>query len=133
MTNSYYNIVEIGSTNTKAYTYINGLIKTCEFQNIEFKKNYLENNGIQLSDINKLATFIKNVYTDTSHTRIYGTSIFRQLKSKELFNFINELSKQISFKSFEVVSANKESSLTSFGAINGFNTDENICVFIGGG
>lgn len=133
MINSCYNIVEIGSTNTKAYVYVNGTIKTCEFQNIEFKKNYLTNNSILLSDINKLAEFIKNVYIDTTQTRIYGTSIFRQLKQKEIFDFINELSKRISFKSFDVVSADKESSLTAFGAINGFDTDENICVFIGGG
>lgn len=133
MDNNLFNIIEIGSTNTKAYSYCKGKIKEYNFQNIEFKKNYLRNNCIQSSDIEKLSDFIKYIFPDTSQTIIYGTSIFRQLTADQISDFENRLADKVSFKSFQVVSANKESELTSFGAVSEFDTNENICVFIGGG
>lgn len=128
-----YDIIEVGSTNTKAYHYADGIVETCGFDNIEFKKNYQINNSIITSDIDKLSNFIQKVFLDTRKVQIYGTSIFRQLTESERSDFVQKLSYRIEFDFFKVISANEENYFTSFGAIQGFNLDENICVFIGGG
>ena len=48
-------IIEIGSTNTKAYLYENGEIKDLGFKTIEFKSNY--NKEKKIADCDKEALY----------------------------------------------------------------------------
>lgn len=128
-----FGIVEIGSTNTKAYTYFNGEILSLGFCNIEFKKNYSINGKIQESDVEKLSQFINNTFTNNEQVNVYGTSIFRILSSNELTIFTNSISTQVVLHSFNVVSADVENELTTFGALRGVPKNNTVCVFVGGG
>lgn len=128
-----FGIVEIGSTNTKAYTCVKGEIISQGFHNIEFKKNRASDGKIRASDVDELAQFINSIFTNGEQVNVYGTSIFRNLGAVELTAFIDLLSKRTKLHSFTVVSEDAENELTTFGALRRFPADNTVCVFIGGG
>jgi hypothetical protein len=130
---SIIGIVEIGSTNTKAYRCEKEKIIELGFKTIEFKKNYNVNGRILYSDIDKLVQYIRELFSANTYIYVCATSIFRELGSIELEEFERNLQREFSGISFEVVSAKEENELTAIGAIDNVNIEGNICVFIGGG
>lgn len=128
-----FGIVEIGSTNTKAYKYENEQISELGFKTIEFKKNYSINNSILVSDIEQLTEFINAVFDKDISVYVYATSIFRELEQNKIELFKNKLKKNSNVVSVNIVSAKMENELTVAGAIADVPIDENVCVFVGGG
>jgi len=128
-----FGIVEIGSTNTKAYKYEKGTLINLGFKTIEFKKNYIVDSCITLSDITLLSQFINSVFDANTKIYVYATSVFRDLSLHEIATFETELRSNSPIESFNVVSAKKENEYTVFGAINNISLVEDICVFVGGG
>lgn len=127
-----FGIVEVGSTNTKGYMYMNSNIHDVPFVNIEFKKNYKENNCLKEYDKQKLYDYVLKIKGKVDKVYTYGTSIFRNLTDKQKTEFIEDF-KNNTGCSFEVVSSEKENEYTVYGAITGINYDKNIAVMIGGG
>jgi len=124
-------IVEVGSTNTKAYKYENGAVKDLGFKNIEFRKNYDSLGYISEIDIDLLASYINSCFDDSTDIYVYGTSIFRFAQNVQ--GFEKSLLSRTKIKSFEVVSIEDENKYTVMGAIKDVSITENICVYIGGG
>ncbi len=126
-------IVEIGSTNTKAYKYNNGLITELGFKTIEFKKNYNLYGGLAPFDVDSLIKFIKDTFDAKVNIHIYATSVFRELSKKEIYCFENKLKKESTIISVNIVTAKMENEFTIVGAMKNVPINDNICVFIGGG
>lgn len=126
-------IVEIGSTNTKAYKYCNGLITELGFKTIEFKKNYNLYGGLNPFDVDSLIKFIKDTFASKINVHIYATSVFRELSKNEIYCFENKLKKESTIISVNIVTAKMENEFTIVGAMKNVPINENICVFIGGG
>ena len=125
-------IVEIGSNNTKTHIYKNKKLIMENNTTIEFKKNYKINKEIDKKDLEKLYLLIKLIKTYTDNIYLFGCSIFRNLKSKELAKINNELEERFNFK-IEVVSQEDEAKYTALGCYNNLPYSKNICIFIGGG
>lgn len=123
-------IVEIGSTNTKAYLYENGEVLDLGFQTIEFKNHYKIAQKIEQKDKEDLFQFIKNLKEENCY--VYGTSIFRNLKKEELEEWLIEFKEQTGFD-FQVVTPDMENEYTVYGAIANTNYQGKIAVMIGGG
>ena len=68
-------IVEVGSTNTKAYLYDKKEIQEIGFETIEFKNHYKEEGKISSQDKELLFHFLKK--QKEGPIFVYGTSIFR--------------------------------------------------------
>lgn len=125
-------IVEIGSNNTKTHIYKNKKLIMENNTTIEFKKNYKINKEIDKKDLEKLYLLIKLIKTYTDNIYLFGCSIFRNLKSKELAKINNELEGRFNLK-IEVVSQEDEAKYTALGCYNNLPYSKNICIFIGGG
>lgn len=125
-------IVEIGSNNTKTHIYKNKKLIMENNTTIEFKKNYKINKEIDKKDLEKLYLLIKLIKTYTDNIYLFGCSIFRNLKSKELAKINNELEERFNLK-IEVVSQENEAKYTALGCYNNLPYSKNICIFIGGG
>lgn len=125
-------IVEIGSNNTKTHIYKNKKLIMENNTTIEFKKNYKINKEIDKKDLEKLYLLIKLIKTYTDNIYLFGCSIFRNLKSKELAKINNELEERFNLK-IEVVSQEDEAKYTALGCYNNLPYSKNICIFIGGG
>jgi hypothetical protein len=125
-------IIEVGSTNTKGYICEGENVEEIPFINIEFKKNYKEENKIAEVDKQKLYNYTNKIKENVSKVYVYGTSIFRNLNPEEREQFLKEF-KQKTNSEFNIVSSQKENEYTVFGAINNINYDGNIAVMIGGG
>lgn len=123
-------IVEIGSTNTKAYLYENGEVLDLGFQTIEFKNHYKIAQKIEQKDKEDLFQFIKNLKEENCY--VYGTSIFRNLKKEELEEWLIEFKEQTGFD-FQVVTPDMENEYTVYGAIANTNYQGKVAVMIGGG
>lgn len=131
--NKVIGIVEIGSTNTKAYKYFEGKIVELGFKTIEFKKNYGQYSTIPLSDIEFLIEFINDVFDPDISIYVYATSVFRELDEGDFAIFEAKLKANSPIVSVNVVSAEMENELTVIGAINNVSVEGNVCVFVGGG
>lgn len=131
--NKLFGIVEIGSTNTKAYECENDSIIELGFKTIEFKKNYSYNSSLLTSDIDTLVQFIKSVFDSKTEIYVYATSVFRELDQQNVEAFEETLKRDTSVVSVDVVSTEMENKLTVIGAINNVTLDGNVCVFVGGG
>lgn len=128
-----FGIVEIGSTNTKGYLYLDDNIQELNFCNIDFKKNYKLRGELLIDDEIKLYDYIKKMQNVVSEIYVYGTSIFRELSEPQLLNFINNLKSHVNVY-FEVVSSDLENEYTVHGVLRNVNNyDDNIGVLIGGG
>lgn len=128
-----FGVVEIGSTNTKAYRCDSNSVSELGFKTIEFKKNYNIQGSIVLSDIEKLVSFINNVFDLHENVFVYATSIFREMTPNEIHFFTKILKAKTNIIEFNVVSAEQENEYTVVGAVSNVQIGGNICVFIGGG
>ena len=70
-------IVEVGSTNTKAYLCNDNEVLDLGFKTIEFKNHYKKENKINDNDKKVLFDFINSI--DNANVFVFGTSIFRNL------------------------------------------------------
>jgi len=127
-----YGILEVGSTNTKAYIYDNGNLVNLGSKYIAFKNNYKINNSLLESDIETLYDFIKELKQKTDTIYAFGTSIFRKLQETEKNNFIDRLKKDFDID-FKVVSADEEGYYTVRGVIDNIDYNKRMAVVIGGG
>lgn len=125
-------IIEIGSNNTKTHIYEDNNLVFDDTKTIQFKKNYLELNKIQQSDLEKLYDVIKKAFEETENVYIYGCSIFRNISQEELNDINTNLYNKFKVE-IEVVSQEDEANYTAVGCYKNINYDGNICVFIGGG
>jgi Exopolyphosphatase len=125
-------ILEIGSTNTKAYIYRNGDLEDYGQKFIAFKNNYSINKKLLESDIQELYKFIEEIKKEVSDIYAYGTSIFRKLDNDELENFKLDLENKNGV-AFKVVSADEESYFTVKGVMANIDYDKRMAVVIGGG
>lgn len=123
-------VIEIGSTNTKAYRYDRGQVEEVDFKTIEFKNHYKRENCICEEDKKLLFDLIEQVREE--HTFVFGTSIFRNLDSKEKDLWLSEFYKKTGIP-FHVVTADMENELTVFGATSTIDYADKIGVMIGGG
>lgn len=126
-------IVEIGSTNTKAYKWNLNSVSELGFKTIEFKKNYNIQGAMSCSDIEALINFINDVFEFQERVFVYATSVFREMTSDEIHSFEKILKSQTNVIEFNVVSAEQENRYTVVGAITNVDIKDNVCVFIGGG
>lgn len=127
-----FGILEVGSTNTKAYIYDNGNLIDLGSKYIAFKNNYKTNNKILESDINELYSFINKVKEKVDKVYAFGTSIFRKITEDEKNTFINRLKNEFDID-FKVVSADEESEYTVRGVISNIDYNNKMAVAIGGG
>lgn len=125
-------IIEIGSNNTKTHIYENNSLIYENTTTIEFKKNYLSENKISETDLNKLYNIIEKTLEYTKNVYVFGCSIFRNIKKEELEKINETLFYNFNVK-IEVVSQEDEAFLTALGCYDNVDYDSNICIFIGGG
>jgi len=125
-----FTIIEICSTNTKAYLYEKGEVKSIGFKTIEFKNHYKKNNKIDEEDKSLLFEFINGLNESTCF--VYGTSIFRNLKETEAEEWIKEFKEKTGFD-FQIVTPDMENEFTVYGAISNTNYQGKVAVMIGGG
>lgn len=125
-----FGIIEIGSTNTKAYIYKNNELLDYGSRYIAFKNNYNLNNCLLESDINDLYDFISELKVDKIYA--FGTSIFRKISEEEKDSFTKRLKQDLNVE-FRVVSADEEGDYTVKGVINNIDYYSKMAVVIGGG
>lgn len=123
-------VVEIGSTNTKAYLYHDNQVKDLAFKTIEFKNHYKINNSIDTNDKKILFEFIRNI--EEKNIFVFGTSIFRNLTNEQKKDWIKEFKKETNLE-FHIVDSNMENEFTVYGAVADINYKGKIAVMIGGG
>ena len=123
-------IIEVGSTNTKVDLFDGENIKRIDCITIFFKKHYKENNKICEDDVQKLIEEVLKIKEKYSNIYVCGTSIFRNLPENEKEQFLNEFYKKTKLV-FNIISQEKENTLTVYGAAHA--VDEKTCVFVGGG
>lgn len=127
-----FGIIEIGSTNTKAFIYENGNLIDFGSKYIAFKNNYSINNCLSERDINLLYDFVTEIKKEVDKIYAFGTSIFRKISEVEKSSFKKNL-KEIYNVDFKVVSADEESDYTVNGVISNSNYNNKMAVVIGGG
>lgn len=127
-----FGILEIGSTNTKAYIYKDNELINLGTKYIPFKTNYAVHNKLLESDVTTLLEFIESIKDKVDNIYAYGTSIFRKLSAEELENFKQLLMEKFNI-SFKVVSAEEENEYTVKGVLANNNYDKDMVVIIGGG
>lgn len=127
-----FGIIEVGSTNTKAYIYDNGKLIDKGLKHIAFKDNYKISNCLSENDITDLYDLIKKIKKDVNMVYIFGTSIFRKIPKLECDSFITRLKNDLGVD-FKVVSADDEAYYTVRGVIGNIDYDKKMGVVIGGG
>jgi len=125
-----FGILEIGSTNTKAFIYRNGELKNYGQKHIAFKDNYTDK--LSESDIDYLCNFINEIKNDVDKIYAFGTSIFRKISDQEQEEFADKLRKKFNVD-FKVVSADDEAKYTVDGVISNIDYEGKLAVVIGGG
>lgn len=123
-------IVEIGSTNTKAYLYKNEKVENLSFKTIEFKNHYKKENKISDDDKKLLFEFIDNI--KEKNIFVFGTSIFRNLTDIQKEEWKKEFKAKTNLD-FHIVTSDEENELTVYGATANINYQGKIAVMIGGG
>lgn len=123
-------IVEIGSTNTKAYLYEDEKVENLSFKTIEFKNHYKKENKISDDDKKLLFEFIDNIKEENIF--VFGTSIFRNLTDIQKEEWKKEFKDKTNLD-FHIVTSDEENELTVYGAVANINYQGKIAVMIGGG
>lgn len=123
-------IVEIGSTNTKAYLYEDEKVENLSFKTIEFKNHYKKENKISDDDKKLLFEFIDNIKEEKIF--VFGTSIFRNLTDIQKEEWKKEFKDKTNLD-FHIVTSDEENELTVYGAVANINYQGKIAVMIGGG
>lgn len=131
MENNYY--FDIGSSTIKLYCFIEEL-KLVEEKSIIFKKNFSEEKGIQIEQIEKLMNFIEEVQQkyrlSNKNTEIYATGIWRKIPEKQLLDVkskFNEL-----HLNFEVISHEQENDYFEKAMMGNYNKRRIMMVNMGG-
>lgn len=132
MAKQVYAIIEIGSNNTKTHIYEDENVIYENNVTIEFKKNYLMSQKINVSDLDKLFKVIQHAFEYTKNVHVYGCSIFRSIKEEEL-EAINAKLRDEFYLEIEVVSQEDEAFYTALGCYRSIPYSGTVCVFIGGG
>jgi uncharacterized protein (DUF433 family) len=127
-----YNIIEVGSTNTKVYYCKDKELLNYKLYTIQFKKNYKSNNALLESDMAELCDIVNSLEIEKNNIHIYGTSVFRDLKEQEKEPFLNYFYNKTGCK-FNIVSAEMENKFTVKGVISDINYNGKLAVMIGGG
>ena len=123
-------IVEVGSTNTKAYLYHDSIVEDLDFLTIEFKNHFKKEGCLSSVDKQTLFSFIKKI--EEEHIFVFGTSVFRNLNTLEKEAWLKEF-KNATGLLFHIVSSDMENEFTVYGAISGIDYRGKIAVMIGGG
>lgn len=127
-----FGVIEVGSTNTKAYLYKDGILEDLGARYIGFKTNYKKNNCLLDSDVNELCSFIEEIKEQVDKIYIFGTSIFRNITDEQREEFISMIKDKYDID-FRVVSASEESSYTVKGVVDKLSKPMKLAVVIGGG
>lgn len=123
-------IIEIGSTNTKAYLCENDTVTDLGFKTIEFKNHYKKEHNITEKDKQDLFEYIKKFNEENIY--VYGTSIFRNLTDVQREDWLKEF-KENTGLDFNVVTSDMENEFTVYGATSNIDYRGKIAVMIGGG
>ena len=123
-------IIEIGSTNTKAYLYENNEIKNLGLKTIEFKDNYKKEQKILEKDKEDLYEFIKSF--NEKNIYVFGTSIFRNITDDEKEAWKKEFKEKTDIE-FNIVTADMENELTVYGVISKIDYTGRLAIMISGG
>lgn len=127
-----FGVIEVGSTNTKAYLYKDGQLENLGARYIAFKTNYKKNNSLLESDVKDLCSFIEEIQKQVDKVYMFGTSIFRNITDEQREEFIKMIKDNYDID-FRVVSAEEESKYTVQGVIHKINKPLKLAVVIGGG
>lgn len=123
-------IIEVGSTNTKAYLCNANEVLDLGFKTIEFKNHYKKNKEIVEEDKKELYSFINNITNENIY--VFGTSIFRNLTQNQRDAWLKEFKEHTNLD-FRIVTSSEENEFTVYGAVSNVEYDGNIAVMIGGG
>lgn len=123
-------IVEIGSTNTKAYLYRDEKVENLSFKTIEFKNHYKKENKISEDDKDLLFEFIASIKEENIF--VFGTSIFRNLTLEQKEEWLQEFKDKTNLD-FNIVTSDQENEFTVYGATANIAYQGKIAVMIGGG
>lgn len=123
-------IIEVGSTNTKAYLCNDNEVLDLGFKTIEFKNHYKKENKINDNDKKVLFDFINSI--DNANVFVFGTSIFRNLDGVSKEEFLKEF-KDKTGRDFYIVTPEEENEYTVYGAVSKVKYTGNVAVMIGGG
>ena len=123
-------IIEVGSTNTKAYLCNANEVLDLGFKTIEFKNHYKKENKINDNDKKVLFDFINSI--DNANVFVFGTSIFRNLDGVSKDEFLKEF-KDKTGRDFYIVTPEEENEYTVYGAVSKVKYTGNVAVMIGGG
>ncbi len=123
-------IIEVGSTNTKAYLCNSSKVQDLGFKTILFKNHYKAEKQINEGDKQELFNYIKEFKNENIY--VFGTSIFRNLTAKEKTDWLREF-KSVTGLDFHIVSPEEENEYTVYGAVSNTHYNGNIGVVIGGG
>ena len=110
----HFAIVEVGSTNTRAYLYKAGKVSDLGRTFIAFKNHYKENKTIWEEDKETLFSFLKNIKQEKIYC--FGTSIFRELDLETKESWLKEFKDKTGFE-FHIVTSDMENEFTVYGAI----------------
>ncbi len=124
-------IVEIGSTNTKAFINKGEDLESLGFVTIEFKDNFKKENKIADSDKEKLFNYIAELKKKCTNIYVYGTSVFRNLDDEAKKLWLEEFRNRTGYD-FTIVSSEKENRYTTYGAFDK-SYKGSIAIMIGGG
>ena len=123
-------IIEVGSTNTKAYLCNSSKVQDLGFKTILFKNHYKAEKQINEGDKQQLFNYIKEFKNENIY--VFGTSIFRNLSDAEKSSWLKAF-KDKTKVDFHIVSSDEENKYTVYGAVSNIEYDGNIGVVIGGG
>lgn len=126
-----FGILEVGSTNTKAFLYSEGELIDKGSTFIPFKNHYKEYGYLLKEDIEKLKEVISSLQREADAIYSYGTSIFRAISKEELTQFLNQIVNEN--VSFQVVTPLEENRYTVKGVLADNAYDKDMVVVIGGG
>ena len=124
-------VVEVGSSVSKAYQYIDEKIIALPSSTLMFKA-HLKNGVLETKDVDDLCEFILELKQTTKNVYVYGTSVFRKLDKKEQTAFLKEF-KQKTKCTFNIVSSEQEALYTVSGVTLGNNFTGRLAIMIGGG
>ena len=127
-----FGVLEVGSTNTKAFIYKDGELHDYGIKYIPFKDNYKKDGRVSEIDLDKLKNLILDLKLEVDEIYAYGTSIFRNINNDERTNIIKMFQDEMNV-SFRVVSADEENKYTVEGVIANIDYKGRMAVIIGGG
>ncbi len=123
-------IIEIGSTNSKAYLYENDEVIDLGRRTIELKNHYKVANKITDEDKKELFDFVNT--NKLEKTYVFGTSIFRNLTNEQQDEWYKEWRENTGLD-FTIVTPDMENEFTVYGAVANIDYKDKIAVMIGGG